>query len=147
MIKILLFLHVLLFMFAFAFTGGLGIFLKRMAHSGDGAAIRAAFIAAKPLSVAGGIGWILTGLTGGALAHAYGYDPATPWLVGAYAVFVILILNGFLLHLPWQRRVAAASPGPDQAAVLAAPTTRIASAISAICVLALLYLMIARPGG
>ncbi|HEU4551016.1 MAG TPA: hypothetical protein VFS01_15055, partial [Rhizomicrobium sp.] len=72
----------------------------------------------------------------------------TPWLLCAYAVFIVLLLNGFLLHLPWQRRVlaASASPGPELEAALHAPVHRIASIISALSVLVLLYLMTARPG-
>lgn len=148
MTEFLLLLHILLFMFSFAFTGGLNIYLQRIARTGDAKAIHAAFRAANPLSKAGGIGWILTGIAGGALAHAYGYDPAAPWLLCTYAIFAILLLNGFLLHLPWQRRVlaASASPGPELEAALHAPVHRIASIVSAVSVLALLYLMTARPG-
>ncbi|MBN9588299.1 MAG: hypothetical protein BGN85_05580 [Alphaproteobacteria bacterium 64-11] len=142
----LLFLHLLLFMFSFAFTGGLGIYLQRIARTGDAGAIHAAFRAANPLSKAGGIGWILTGVVGGALAQAYGYDPAAPWLLCTYAIFAVLLLNGFLLHLPWQRRVLAAAPGPELDAALAAPIHKIASAVSAVSVLALIFLMTARPG-
>jgi len=133
-------------MFSFAFTGGLGIYLQRIARTGDAGAIHAAFRAANPLSKAGGIGWILTGVVGGALAQAYGYDPAAPWLLCTYAIFAVLLLNGFLLHLPWQRRVLAAAPGPELDAALAAPIHKIASAVSAISVLALIFLMTARPG-
>ncbi len=133
-------------MFSFAFTGGLGIYLQRIARTGDAGAIHAAFRAANPLSKAGGIGWILTGVVGGALAQAYGYDPAAPWLLCTYAIFAVLLLNGFLLHLPWQRRVLAAAPGPELDAALAAPIHKIASAVSAVSVLALIFLMTARPG-
>ncbi len=148
MIEALLLIHILLFMFSFAFTGGLGIYLQRIARTGDARAIHAAFSAANPLSLAGGIGWILTGIAGGALARGYGYNPAEGWLVGTYVLFIILLLNGFLLHLPWQKRVvaASASPGPELEAVLHAPSHRIASIVSALCVLSLLYLMTARPG-
>ncbi len=148
MTEALLLIHILLFMFSFAFTGGLGIYLQRVARTGDARAIHAAFSAANPLSLAGGIGWILTGIAGGALAQAYGYNPAEGWLVGTYVLFIILLLNGFLLHLPWQKRVvaASASAGPELEAVLHAPSHRIASIVSALCVLSLLYLMTARPG-
>lgn len=146
MTEVLLYLHILLFMFSFAFTGGLSIFLARVARSGDAGAIKAAFAAANPLARAGGIGWILTGLVGGGLAQALGYDPAAPWLVGTYGVFIILLANGFLLHLPWQRRVLAAAPGPELDAALTAPIHKIASIVSALCVLTLVFLMTVRPG-
>ena len=148
MTEILLFLHILLFIFSFAFTAGLGILADRVIKAGDTKAIHAVFRAMKPLSMAGGIGWILTGLAGAALAQAYGYDPATPWLVWTYVVFAILILNGFLLHLPWQRKVLAASAAPEPGldALLHAPMHRVASAVSAISVLVLIFLMTARPG-
>jgi uncharacterized membrane protein len=147
MTEALLLAHILLFMFSFAFTGGLGIYLQRVARTGDARAIHAAFSAAQPLSKAGGIGWILTGIAGGALAQAYGYNPAEAWLLGTYVLFLVLLLNGFLLHLPWQKRVLAASagPNPDLVAALNAPSHRIASIVSALCVLSLLYLMTARP--
>jgi uncharacterized membrane protein len=148
MTEALLLIHILLFMFSFAFTGGLGIYLQRVARTGDARAIHAAFNAANPLSKAGGIGWILTGIAGGALAQAYGYNPAEAWLLCTYAIFLVLLLNGFFLHLPWQKRVLAASatgPGPELDAALAAPSHRIASIVSALCVLSLLYLMTARP--
>lgn len=146
MTNTLLFLHILLFMFSFAFTGGVGVLLKRMARGGDQATIQAAYRAAAPLTMAGGIGWILTGLTGGALAQSYGLNPAAPWLLASYAVFVILILNGFLLHRRLHMQVVAATPGPGLEVALAAPAHRVAAAISGLCVLALLFLMVVRPG-
>ncbi len=146
MIKTLLFVHILLFMFSFAFTGGLGIYLGRVVKGGDHATIQAAFRAAAPLTMAGGIGWILTGITGGALAQGFGFNPVAPWLVGTYILFVILIVTGFALHLPWYRRVVAATSGPMLDAALAAPSHRIATVISGLSVLALVFLMVARPG-
>jgi MFS family permease len=146
MIKTLLFLHILLFMFSFAFTGGLGIYLARMAKSSDHATIQAAFRTAAPLTLMGGIGWILTGIIGGALAQAYGFDPTAPWLVAVYVVFAILLLNGFLLHRPLHRRVATATPGPQLEAALHAPMHRVAAIVSGLSVLALVFLMVVRPG-
>jgi Predicted integral membrane protein (DUF2269) len=148
MTELLLFLHILLFMFSFAFTAGLSILSDRVARTGDAKTIHAVFSAARPMSIMGGIGWILTGGTGAALAGAYGLDMAAPWLLGSYAVFAVLLLIGFLLHLPWQGKVlaASASPGPELNALLHAPIHRIASAASAISVLVLIYLMTARPG-
>src|ERR1700744_5178888 len=70
MTDILLFLHILLFVFSFAFTAGISILLGRVAGKADPATIHAAFGAARPLSMAGGIGWVLTAPVGGALAGA-----------------------------------------------------------------------------
>jgi hypothetical protein len=148
MTEFLLFLHILLFVFSFAFTAGISILLNRIARTRDAKTIHAVFSAASPLSLAGGIGWILTALAGAALAGAYGFEFTTPWLLWSYAAFAVLILTGFLLHRPWQSRVIAASapPGPELDALLQSPQHRIASAISAISILTLLYLMTARPG-
>ncbi len=58
LIELLLFLHILLFVFSFAFTAGIGILLDRVARSRDAKTIQTAFSAARPLSTTGGIGWL-----------------------------------------------------------------------------------------
>lgn len=148
MIELLLFLHILMFVFAFTFTAGTGILLGRVAASGDAKTIHTTFLAARPLSMTGGILWLLTALVGVGLAHAYGLGMTTPWLVYSYIAFAVLILTGFLLHSPWQAKViaASASGGPELAALLQSPIHRIASAVSAVSVLTLIYLMTAKPG-
>ena len=127
MIELLLFLHILLFVFSFAFTAGTSILLDRVARTRDAKTIHAVFNAARPLSITGGIGWILTALAGAALAHAYGLELTAPWLVYSYAAFAVLILTGFLLHTPWQAKAiaASASPGPELDALLHAPIHRV----------------------
>ena len=148
MIELLLFLHILLFVFAFTFTAGTSILLGRVAASGDARIIHTTFLAARPLSMTGGILWLLTALVGVGLAHAYGLDLATPWLVYSYVAFAALILTGFLLHSPWQAKViaASASGGAELGALLQSPVHRIASGVSAVSVLTLIYLMTAKPG-
>ena len=148
MVTFLLILHILLIVFAFAFTAGFGILLDRVARGGDAKTIHAVFAAATPLSMVGGIGWLLAALAGGALAGALGLNMASPWLIGSYVAFAVLILTGFLIHLPWQRQVIAASavPGPELNAVLSSPKHKIAKLLSALSIIALIALMIARPG-
>jgi hypothetical protein len=148
MIEFLFFLHILFFVFSFAFTAGLSIFADRLTRTADAKTIHAVYSAILPLSIAGGVGWILTGVVGAALAGAYGMDMTAPWLLGTYVVFAVLLLDGFLLHLPWQRKVIAASvsPGPELEGLLHAPTHRVASGVSAVSILILVYLMTARPG-
>ena len=148
MTQLLLALHILLFAFSFAFTAGTGILGNRLARIGDAGAIHAYFTALRPLSIAGGIGWILTALVGGALAQAYGVSMTAPWLLGSYAAFAVLILSGFGLHSPWQAKVIAASatPNPELQSLLHAPVHKIASALSAVSILTLIFLMTVRPG-
>lgn len=148
MTEFLLVLHILLFVFSFAFTAGVGIIGNRVARTRDAKTIHAYFSAVRPLSIAGGIGWLLTAAAGGALAHAYGLDMTATWLIYSYIAFAVLILTGFLLHSPWQAKVVAASaaPGPELDAVLNAPVHRIASIVSALSVLTIVYLMTAQPG-
>jgi hypothetical protein len=148
MIALLLALHILLFVFSFAFTAGAGMLGGRIARTGDARTIHNYFSAVRPFSIAGGIGWILTGVVGGALAAAYGLDMMAPWLLGSYAAFTVLILVGFLLHSPWQAKVIAASAAPsaELQSLLNAPSHKIASALSALSILALVFLMTVRPG-
>jgi uncharacterized membrane protein len=148
MLELLLFFHILLFVLAFTFTAGTGILLDRVARTRDSKTIHTAFSAARPLSITGGICWLLTAMAGGALAHAYGFDMTTPWLVYSYIAFAVLFLTGGLLHSPWQAKViaASASGGPELDTLLKAPIHRIASIISTLSVLTLLYLMTTRPG-
>ena len=144
----LLALHILLFAFSFAFTAGAGILGNRIVGTGDAKIIHAYFSAIRPFSIAGGIGWILTALVGGALASAFGLSMTAPWLLGSYAAFAVLILTGFLVHSPWQAKVVAASaaPGPELQQLLQAPRHKIASAVSALSILTLVFLMTVRPG-
>lgn len=152
MTNILLYLHILLFVFSFAFTAGISILLGRVAAGADPATVHAAFRAARPLSMAGGIGWVLTTLVGGALAGAFQVPMNASWLLGSYIAVAVLILTGFLVHAPWQAKVIAASAspgsqaGPQLQALLNSRAHRIASAVSALCVLTIVYLMVARPG-
>ena len=148
MTEFLLLLHILLFMFSFALTAGIAILTNRVARGGDAGTIHTVFSAARPLSMAGGIGWLLTAATGGALAAIYGLDMTAPWLLGSYAAFAVLIIVGFAMHAPWQARMiaASASAGPELEAVIKSPAHRIAGLLSAASVVCLLYLMTARPG-
>ena len=146
MTQALLFIHILLFVFSFAFTAGISILGDMMIKTGDAKTIQATFRVIVPLSTIGGIVWLLTGVAGATLAGAYGYSLTAPWLVGAYVLFALLLIVGFGLHLPWDRKVVAAAPGPELDAVLKAPIHKIASAISSVCILGLVFLMIFRPG-
>lgn len=149
MIEVLLFLHILLVMFSFAFTAGLSIYLDRVGRTGDAKIIHAAFGAARPLTIIGAVGWLLTALAGAGLAGTMGVPMASTWLLYTYAAFAALMIVGFGLHLPWQKKVLAASapfPRGDLGALLHAPIHRIASVLSALLILSIVFLMTAKLG-
>jgi hypothetical protein len=52
------------------------------------------------------------------------------------------------MHLPWQRKVIAASdlPGPELDGLLRAKINRVASGVATVSILILVYMMSARPG-
>jgi uncharacterized membrane protein len=147
MLHILLAAHLLLFVFSFAFTAGLGILQSRVARSGDARKIHTVFSACQPLSLAGGIGWLLTALVGAGLAQMAGYSLTDPWLLYSYAGFVVLIAVGFGIHRPFQARVAAASANgmtPELEAILKSPVEKVAAAVSALAIIAIVWLMSSR---
>lgn len=149
MLHILLVLHLVLFAFSFAFTAGLGILQSRVARSGDAQKIHDVFSSARPLSVAGGIGWILTALVGVGLAQAAGYDLGASWLIWSYVLFAVLMAVGFGLHSPHQVKVIAASANgmtPELQALLKSPVAPLAGMISAVGVIAIVWLMSSRMG-
>lgn len=152
-LDLLLSLHILIVVFAFAFTAGVGILASRVARSRDARAIHAVFAAAQPLATFGGIGWIVAGALGAWIAAKAGIPFDSPWLLGSYAALAVLVGSGLALHAPWMTRVIRASAGSGDGtvsaeldALLRSPVSSIASAVSGVCFVALIYLMTARPG-
>ena len=149
MIRILLILHLLFFAFSFAFTAGIGILQARIAKSGDARLIHRVFSIARPMSLAGGIGWIVTALLGLMLAMEARMPLGQPWLVWSYLAFAVMILTGFLFHKPFQEKVIAASangPSPELEVLLKSPVGPVGGIVSSLAVIALVYLMTARLG-
>jgi hypothetical protein len=150
MATIMLFVHVLCFAAALMLTTGVSIALSRVAATRDPRVIARVFSVARPLQIGGGVMWIVTGALGGWLASTMG--PA-PWLPYAYVAFAVLLLAGFGLHAPWSAKVgrlAAADPGetagPELSAAIDAPLEKVAKLVSSMAILALIWLMVAKPG-
>ena len=149
MLHILLVLHLVLFAFSFAFTAGLGILQTRVGKSGDARKIHDVFSAARPFSAAGGIGWIVTAVVGVGLAQTAGYDLTAPWLVWSYVLFVVLMIVGLGVHHPYQAKVIAASANgmtPELQTLLKSPVAPLAGMVSALSVIAIVYLMTSQMG-
>ena len=150
MLHILLAAHLVLFAFSLAFTAGLGILQSRVARSGDVQKIHDLFSACRPLSMTGGIGWLVTAALGLGLAQTAGYDLTASWLIWSYGLFALFLAVGFGIHAPYQAKVIAASAGgvmtPQLQHLLKAPLERAAGAASAVAVIGIVWLMTSRMG-
>jgi hypothetical protein len=153
MLNLLITLHILVIAFAFAFTAGIGILSARIVRSRDVRLIQGVFATARPLQWTGAIGWFVAAALGAVIAVEAGIPLDAPWLLYSYVAFGVLVVAGVVLHAPWQAKViaaAAASPDgtvtPELDRVLRAPVSPIASALSALSFIALVYLMTAQPG-
>jgi|SRR5215472_19024477 len=111
---IAVFFHVLAVFVAFALTTGVGIFLIQIVRSGDVRAIRVAARAASMLQPGGGI-LLLVGVALGFYAEsALGYSESAGWLVTSQVAVLLILLDGFLVRMPWVGRIAkAAQASPD----------------------------------
>jgi hypothetical protein len=153
MLNLLITLHILVIAFAFAFTAGIGILSARIVRSRDVRLIQGVFATARPLQWTGAIGWFVAAALGAVIAVETGIPLDAPWLLYSYVAFGVLVVAGIVLHAPWQAKViaaAAASPDgtvtPELDRVLRAPVSPIASALSALSFIVLIYLMTAQPG-
>ena len=155
MVAILLFLHILCFAVAFMLTAGVGLLLKGVVASGASVrTIDTLLSVAKPLQVAGGILYLVTGALGVWLAAKEGFVPNTAWLIGVYLAYAVLIGIGLGIHAPWGARVsklaradaiAGDAVSPELAKALRSPMEKVANRLMTASLLVLTYLMIVKP--
>ena len=150
MYEILLTLHIVAFGMALALTAGASILAGRVGGSKDPAIIHTVYGALYPVTMTGGMLWFVTGALGFWVAAEVGLSLGETWLTMSFAVFAVLLVTGFFVHAPYIRAVIAASERgamtPELEKALASPAGPIASAVSAVSTIALVYLMIAKPG-
>jgi hypothetical protein len=124
-VRIFVFLHVLTMFFAVAISGGIELFLMRIARTRDARTIRTVFELHQRLVRLIPIAFML-GLAFGVTAiFVNDFNPFAPWLLLAYPLFVAGILTGALGIGPWAEGVvaAAASTGEGDSAELEAAVT------------------------
>ena len=111
--EMFVFLHIV-FMFAgVAAADGMGFLVFRIAGTRDVAAIRTTYRLMRPITVAV-VPLFFIGLIFGVISiFAIGFDPFEPWLLIAYALFVIQVLLGSLFVDRWHGRVGAAVMAED----------------------------------
>lgn len=150
--NISVFLHIFFVLVAFGLTTGVGVVMAAVGRSADPRAIRIAVKAGLPMTMGGGIFLLLSAVFGFWAAGEMSIPPNAPWLIAAYIMVLALLLLGFLVFAPWQRRLLQASaacaddrPSPELVAVANAKAPAIAGPISGILWLLLVYVMVAKP--
>ena len=146
------YLHIVLMFFAVALAVSTEIVLRRVASSGDAAAIRSVVPRIRPL---GNVATILftAGVAFGIVAALTGQiNLLAPWLLLAYAAFVGATLIGIFVTDPWVARleaaaIAAAEGGSSGAlqAVIADPVARAGTWALMLLIAALVFFMVVKP--
>jgi hypothetical protein len=149
--QILVFAHVFTMFVAVAASYGTEFVLRRAARSGDVPKIHGVFEAVRPAGQA--IPFLfIGGLVFGLLAvFANEFDPFAPWLLIAYAVFVIAMVLGAVVVGPWAARVGEAlarSNGvasPELTSLLADPRVEAVYWIDWLILLVIVFDMVVKP--
>jgi hypothetical protein len=79
-------------------------------------------------------------------------DFTAPWLLATYVLFIAAMATGIVFSDPWVRRLGAAAAGSGEGgtsaldAVIDEPRAKIASAWLMFSVVAIIFLMVVKPG-
>ena len=152
--RIFVFLHVAMMFTAVAFSLGPTFVLRRIGASGDVPAIRRAFALSAPIIRAIPMLFGLGAVLGVVAIFANNFDPFRPFLLIAYALFIIASVVGAVITSPWFKKVTQlaeespdAAPSPELSAALDAPSARFTDWFDPIIILAFLFDMIVKPFG
>jgi hypothetical protein len=153
-VRIFVFLHVATMFTAVALTIGPTVILRRIGKSGDVPTIRRSFAAAGPIIKAAPALYGLGAALGIVAIFTNGFDPFQPFLLIAYALFVVATAVGVVLNAPWFARVAQAAdnspdtaPSPELTAELDAPVARFLDWFDPLIILLFLFDMVVKPFG
>lgn len=148
--RIFVFLHVLTMFFAVAISGGVELFLMRIARTRDARTIRTVFELHQKLVKLVPLSFML-GLAFGVIAiFVNGFNPFAPWLLLAYPLFVAGILTGAYGVGPWADGVIAAAASSDPAspeleAAVNSPRGRNALVLFWAVLAAIVFVMVMKP--
>lgn len=150
--RIVVFLHVAVMFAAVATALGPAYILGRIGRSGDVPAIRRSFALAAPLGRAIPILYGIGALLGIVTIFTSHLNPFEPFLLIAYALFVVAGVVGARVNDPWFRRVVRLSaessdqaPSPELAAALRDPLMRAVDWFDRLLVLAFIFDMVVKP--
>ena len=152
--RIFVFLHVATMFAAVAVSIGPTVVLRRIGASGDVPAIRRAFALSAPIVRAIPMLFGLGALLGVVAIFANSFNPFQPFLLIAYALFILATVVGAVISSPWFKRVTQlaaespdAAPSPELRAALDDPGARFTDWFDPIIILAFLFDMIVKPFG
>jgi len=153
-VRAFVFLHVATMFAAVAVTIGIPLLLRSIGRSGDVPAIRGSFTRARPFLNAIPVLFTLGAAFGVVAIFTNGFNPFAPFLLIAYALFIVATAIGILVTGPWYERVgrlAAESPSEHPSGELAVALTEPRMVwvdwIDRIIVLAFIFDMIVKPFG
>jgi hypothetical protein len=152
--RLFVFLHVLSMFAAVAATFGPAFLARRAAATRHVPTIRGVFSMARVLGPVGPILFV-TGLVFGLIAvFTGGFNPFQPWLLIAYALFIIAMVVGARIHAPYARSVGIAAeaspdaaPSPELNRALDNPQQEIAFWLDYAVVTVIIFDMIIKPFG
>jgi len=95
---------------------------------------------------------LLAAALGFAAATVLGYPLTSRWLVIAYILVALLLVDGFGERLPWVKAVRAAAlaspddrPSGELKALIESPRAKIGGPLSGVLWLAVVYTMVFKP--
>ncbi|HSC27792.1 MAG TPA: hypothetical protein VLD67_10990 [Vicinamibacterales bacterium] len=123
--RIFVFLHVATMFTAVAMAIGVPTLLRSIGKSGDVPAIRGSFERARPFLNAIPPLFTIGAAFGVVAIFANGFNPFAPFLLIAYALFILATVVGIVITNPWYKAVTKlAAESPDEA-----PSTELSAAL------------------
>jgi len=149
---LLLFLHITTMISAVTISYGPGLLFGLAIRSGQPDVVRGLIAVTRQterlipvLYVGGGILGLLTALN-------FGFNLLAPWLVIAYALFVVAMITGAGVHAPYHQRLeklfATSRSGPftpEEATAVADPRERAAAMVDYVVIVLLVFDMVVKP--
>ena len=148
------FLHIASMFLAVSIFVGQGMLSGAVARSGDVRALRRVLKAEDRFAPIGG-GIFLLGIVFGFITAITGdLDLTQTWLIIAYVLAALILVNAFAYHIPQARKLEAAAetspddqPSPELRALVEAPSAIWINVFDGLLWLAIIYLMVVKPFG
>ena len=146
------FLHIVSMFLAVSIFVGQGMLSGVVARSGDVRALRRVLAAEDRFGPIGG-GVFLLGIVFGFITAITGdLDLTQTWLIIAYVLAALILVNAFAYHLPRARKLEAAAeaspddqPSPELRALIEAPSVIWVNVYDGLLWVAIIYTMVVKP--